>query len=396
MLDAIVAGHLCVDLIPRIDREAAESASFMEPGRLTESGGLVVSTGGAVSNTGLSLHRLGMNVGLVARLGNDTIGRLTRDLIAAHGAHLAEHLGEAKGEPSSYTIVFSPPGTDRTFLHCPGTNNTFGPEDLDDALLADTRLLHFGYPTLMRRMFADGGYELATILRRARQAGATTGLDMAMPDPARPSGQADWRAICARALPEVDLFVPSAEELLYMLRRDRYLELAATVGQAAMLDALSTEDIAGLAQEALDLGAKVVLLKLGHRGSYLRSREVGPDSGRALAGLASSWSRRQLWMSTYVTDVVTTLGAGDAAIAGFLAGLLQGQTAAEAVRSAAAVGGCNVEAADATSGVQSWEATQARIEAGWAQHPLPCPGAGWLWDEALGLWRGPDDAGEAV
>lgn len=391
MLDAIVAGHLCVDLIPEIDRETAESASFLEPGRLTESGRLTVSTGGAVSNTGLSMHRLGLDVRLVARLGNDTTGYLTRDLVAAHSSLLTEYLSFSEGEPSSYTLVISPPGIDRTFLHCPGTNNTFGPEDLSPELLADARLLHFGYPTLMRRMFADGGFELAELLKRGRDAGATVSLDMAMPDPARPSGQADWRAICERALPMVDLFVPSAEELLYMLRRERYVELAETVGQAGMLDALSCDEIAGLAAEALDLGAHVVLLKLGHRGCYLRSRDMPTDVGRALAALVAQWRHKELWVPIYVAQVVTTNGAGDAAIAGFLGGILHGQSAEQALRSAAAVGACNVEAADATSGVRTWQETQARIESGWAQRAMDGPGAGWEWDEDGRVWVGPRD-----
>jgi len=391
MLDAIVAGHLCVDLIPEIDRATAESASFMEPGRLTESGRLTVSTGGAVSNTGISMHRLGLDVRLVARLGNDTTGFLARDLVAAHSRTLSEHLSFSEGEPSSYTLVISPPGIDRTFLHCPGTNNTFGPEDLSPELLSRARLLHFGYPTLMRRMFADGGGELAALLKRGRDAGATVSLDMAMPDPARPSGQADWQAICGRALPMVDLFVPSAEELLYMLRQERFLELADTVGQAGMLDALGCDEIVGLAEQALDLGARVVLLKLGHRGCYLRSREVPDDVGGALTPLVGQWRHKELWVPVYVAEVVTTTGAGDAAIAGFLGGILRGQSAGQALRSAAAVGACNVEAADATSGVRTWQETQARIQSGWAHRAMDCPARGWSWDEDGQVWIGPRD-----
>jgi sugar/nucleoside kinase (ribokinase family) len=352
---------------------------------------MLVATGGAVSNTGVSLHKLGMRVRLLARIGNDTIGYLAREVVARHGAGLVEFLHEAEGEPSSYTIVISPPDTDRTFLHCPGTNNTFGPEDVPDDLLADTRLFHFGYPPLMRRMFANGGRELADILGRARAAGATTSLDMVMPDPVGASGRADWPAICARVLPLVDLFVPSAEELLYMLDKARFQQLAASRGAGAVLEALTTDDIRWLANTAIGLGAQIVLLKLGHRGVYLRTAGGLASLGRGFGAEVGAWCSRELWAPCFRTKVVGTVGAGDAAIAGFLTAILHGQAATDSLLAAAASGACNVEAADATSGVRSWQDTQARLAQGWPQADLPQPASGWVRDGAARMWRGPED-----
>jgi sugar/nucleoside kinase (ribokinase family) len=392
MIDVIAAGHLCVDIIPQItDVATAASEHFLAPGRLTEVGGAVLSTGGAVSNTGLALHKLGLKVRLVARLGDDLIGKLTREIIQAIHPALVEELTTGHGEPSSYTVVISPPGIDRTFLHCPGTNNTFGPEDLAPALLAQARHLHFGYPPLMRRMFTSGGEELAAILRAAKDQGLSTSLDMSMPDPTRPSGKADWPAILARALPYVDAFLPSGEELVYMLRRARYDALARQVGPAGMLDALSPAEIGELAAEALALGARLVGLKLGHRGFYLRTAAPLGNLGRGGPRDPSAWAGRELWAPCFKVQVVSTLGSGDATIAGFLAGMLRGQGPEEAITSAVAVGACNVEAADATSGIRPWEETQQRIAQGWARLKAHVEGEGWRWDAASGLWRGPHD-----
>ncbi|MCD6520036.1 MAG: carbohydrate kinase family protein, partial [Anaerolineae bacterium] len=326
MFDVLVAGHLCVDIIPQIPPESASSSNFLAPGRLTEVGAAIISTGGAVSNTGLALYKLGLHIGLVARLGDDYIGDLTKTIIQEWDPSLTEHLFIAKGEPSSYTIVINPPGIDRTFLHCPGTNNTFGPEDIPSHLLEDTRILHFGYPPLMRRMFADDGQELTLIFQRAKALGATTSLDMAMPDPTQPSGQADWPAILRRVLPYVDFFLPSVEELLYMLHKERYAELAEQVGPDKMIDALSPEEIHSLAQEVLGMGTKVLICKLGHRGLYLRSGHSLNNMGRIDLQTPSTWEDRELWAPCFKTQVVGTVGAGDATIAGFLAGLLRGQS----------------------------------------------------------------------
>ena len=391
MIDAIVAGHLCVDIIPDIPKASAESDSFLAPGRLTEVGAAVLSPGGSVSNTGIALHKLGLDVRLVALLGDDLMGKLTRDVISAHGRELLEGLAARQGEPSSYTVVISPPGVDRTFLHCPGTNNAFGPEDIPAELLARARLLHFGYPPVMRRMYADSGIALSSIFREAKEQGVTTSLDMAMPDPTQPSGKADWRAILGGSLPCVDVFLPSVEEILYMLQRERFNELSRKVGQAEVIDALTPAQISALAEETLALGTKILVMKLGHRGLYLRTATSMKGLGRGGPANPSAWTARELWSPCFKVDVVGTVGAGDATIAGFLTGILRGQGPEEAATSAVAVGACNVEAPDATSGVRSWEETQERVRKGWERLDAQVDAARWIWDEDSGIWRGPND-----
>jgi sugar/nucleoside kinase (ribokinase family) len=59
-VDIVVAGHVCLDLIPRFrPPPAASLADVMAPGKLVNVDEAAVSTGGAVSNTGLALIRLG-------------------------------------------------------------------------------------------------------------------------------------------------------------------------------------------------------------------------------------------------------------------------------------------------------------------------------------------------
>ena len=393
MIDAIAAGHLCVDIIPEI--LSADADSFLIPGRLTETGGALLSTGGSVSNTGLAMHNLGLDVRLLARIGDDFIGNLTRDILESHNPKLVEELAVGHGEPSSYTIVISPPGVDRAFLHCPGTNNAFGPEDVSSELLAQARLFHLGYPPLMRRMFADSGVELATIFRRAKEQGLTTSLDMAMPDPMQPSGKADWHAILDLVLPFVDVFLPSVEELLYMIPRERYDDLERNVGQTGMIDALTPGEIAALAESALHLGSNILVIKLGHRGLYLRTRASLGDLGRGGPQNLGAWAGRELWSPCFKVNVAGTVGAGDATIAGFIAGMLRGLSPEGAAISAVAVGACNVESPDATSGVRGWDETQERIKAGWARLDAHVEEESWLWDEEARLWRGPNDQGRS-
>ncbi len=54
--------------------------------------------------------------------------------------------------------------------------------------------------------------------------------------------------------------------------------------------------------------------------------------------------------------------------------MLRGLTPLEAARWASAVGACNVEQMDATSGIRSWDETRARMESGWETRPERLPG----------------------
>ena len=391
MIDAIVAGHLCIDLVPDISAEVSRSEGYLRPGRLSQVGPALICPGGAVSNTGIALHRLGLDVRLVGRLGDDLIGDLTRQVLRAEHPSLAQSLVLARGEASGYTLVFDPPGVDRCFLHCPGTNDTFGSEDVPDALLAQARLLHFGYPPVMQRIYASCGQALHDLMARARSFRVTTSLDMCLPDPASEGGRAPWDRILARVLPLVDVFVPSLEELLYMFQRERYEVLLASDPGGSLIDAVTPREVADLAQRALDLGAAVVALKLGHRGLYLRTAEHLMRPGQAMAGISARWEGRELWAPCYRVPVRGTVGAGDATIAGLLAAILRGQGPDAAIATAVSVGASKVEAPGASRGVCGWDESQARIGRGAPRLPACVEGAGWRLDPEGELWRGPGD-----
>ena len=195
----VVAGHLCLDVIPPFVGEG-DFASIFRPGRLLETGPVVMSTGGAVSNTGLALHKLGIPTRLMSNVGDDMFGQVILQLIKNLGEHLVDDMNIVD-EGSSYTIILNPPNTDRIFLHCPGTNDTFGADDVNYDLLRESSLFHFGYPQLMKQMYQHEGATLVEIFKRAKATGITTSLDTAMPDTNAPAGQADWPAILRHGTP---------------------------------------------------------------------------------------------------------------------------------------------------------------------------------------------------
>jgi hypothetical protein len=131
---------------------------------------------------------------------------------------------------------------------------------------------------------------------------------------------------------------------------------------------------------------------MGTRGIYLRTAQTLPGLGRGAPASLATWADRQLWAPCFRPDAVrSTVGTGDAAIAGFLAALLRGAQPARALNVAAGAGASCVEEPGALNGVRSWEETLARIDAGWARLPLEPGSPGWRWDAGAGVWRGPAD-----
>jgi len=351
----IVAGHICLDIIPTFasDTSTNGGAGLIEPGRLYLMGPALCATGGAVSNTGLALHQLGISTKLIGKVGNDLFGGEVLNILRRYGPTLADGMVVAEGESTSYSVVISPPNVDRSFLHSPGANDTFRAEDVEMAALAGARLFHFGYPPIMQEFYTDGGEQMSHLFQRAKTQGVLTSLDMAMPDPSSPAGRADWIAWLEKVLPSVDVFLPSIDETLLMLRRDLDQPINATL-------------LSELADQLLAMGAGVVVLKLGDQGLYLKSG--GLKSGEANC-LPESWQNRELQAPCFQVEVVGTTGAGDCTIAGFLAALVDGANPEEALVNAVAVGACSVEVADATSGIRPMAEVRARIQAGWQRHP---------------------------
>ncbi len=356
-IDVIVSGHLCLDMLPHM--EHVSQAALARPGHLIETGPLDISTGGAVSNVGLALHRLGANVRLMATVGDDLIGRAILDFVNARDLSLSESIRVQAGKQSSYTVVLAPERADRTFLHCPGINGTFGLENIDFGTLEAAKIFYLGYPPLLPRLMIDDGAEVEAIFNRAKTTGVVTALDMTLPDPNGPGGQVNWVKLLRRTLPYVDIFLPSIEEILFMLRRADY-----ETWRGHVLDHLSMTYLHDLAAELLAMGVSVAGFKLGEMGMYVQCGTVERLSQLGIIDTAI-WAEAEVYSPAFEVEVMGTTGAGDSAYGGFLSALLRDLSPQETVQFACAVGACNVEVADATSGVRSWAETMARIEAGW-------------------------------
>lgn len=392
-VDVVAAGHICVDLMPSLRADQSRPDQLWIPGRLSRIGPATVSLGGSVANTGLALHRLGASIRLVGKVGDDPIGKLLLEILREQGTSLGEDAIVASGEATSYTIVFSPPGVDRAFLHYSGTNDTFTAEELILSRLAPCRVLHFGYPPLMRGILADGGIGLATTFRAIQETGAVVSLDMAFPDAQSNLAPPAWWAWLRTVLPYVDLFAPSLDEMLCMLDPARHAALVAAGGGNAARG-LDGGTLPRLAEELLAAGAKIVILKLGDQGLYLRSKSsLGdlPQRAHWSHYAWESWRDRELVAPCFRVTVEGTTGAGDCTIAGLLMGLLRGLPCESALRHAEAVGAWSVQSAAATANIPTWRVVQECLENPWPIQQPAWKMDGWKLDDSTQLFRGPQD-----
>lgn len=364
----ICAGHVCIDITPAIpDQKGIKIEDILTPGKLIQVGRPSISVGGCVSNTGLGLKVLGANVSLMGKIGNDAFGKLILNEFRKYGAD--EGLIVTDEDASSYTVVIAIPGIDRIFLHHPGANDTFTTSDIPWEKVEGAALFHFGYPPIMRAFYEDGGEQLTELFSKVRQTGCAASLDLAMVDPDSDAGKQDWKQILIRALPLVDFFCPSIEELCWILDPDRFASWKERAGGGDVTAVLDVDrDIRPLAAKCMELGCKVLLLKCGAPGMYLKTagKDVLEKISPAVGLDSAIWADQDFFESSYVPErVLSGTGAGDTSIAAFLKAVLDGYDPVMAMHLAAGTGASCVEAYDTLSGLRSFEELKAKIASGW-------------------------------
>ncbi len=389
MKKAVVAGHICLDVIPDLsEMNLSKPGDFYIPGSLRTAGKAKLSTGGPVSNTGLNLTKLGVETLLMGKVGADAFGEMAAMLLDKEWG-IRDTLVVDEFAETSYTVVINPKGYDRMFVHNAGANNSFCAADIDYEKVATCDLFHFGYPPLMKRIIANAGADLIEIFKKVHALGLTTSLDMCLPDVF--NDQTDWPTIFKGLCPHLDFYMGSAEETLFMLHRDRYMALR-NASDRDLLDQFTGDILHELSGELLAMGVRVAVIKCGPRGYYVRTpgKEVLETMGRARPGSLDEVANQEFWHPAFYCPVPpNATGSGDASIAGFISAYLRGLPLLDCVITANCTGSASVEKPDALSGVPDWNGVQARIKTV-PRDPLTVTGKGWKTDKDLPfLWIGP-------
>jgi sugar/nucleoside kinase (ribokinase family) len=294
----LCAGIVVADIVvPPLER-------LPDEGELLATEDFLVQSGGCAANTAVGLARLGLQAAVCGCVGDDPFGELVRQELEAKGVDVGG-LRAVPGHGTSKTVVIPVAGEDRRFIHTFGANAQMTAGDISSTKLEQAAALYVGGYLLLPTLLQD---ELAERLRLARSLATRVVLDVAVPAGAPGVSLDSVRAL----LPHVDYFVPNSDEAL------------ALTGET---------DPHRQAQALLDCGAGTVVIKMGERGSYVRT------DGTTLEVPAPP------------VDVVEPSGAGDAFAAGLLVGILEGWDLGRTMRFASVVGGSACTALGCTSGI---------------------------------------------
>jgi sugar/nucleoside kinase (ribokinase family) len=171
----VCAGCWLVDHNKTIARWPAEET-------LTNVLDLRLDGGGPAHNVAMDLARLGapFPVWGMGAVGDDAGGTLLLDSCRVHGVD-SSHIRVLNGVATSQTDVMTVQATGkRTFFHTQGANALLQPDDFDFSGVP-ARILHLGAPGVHRRLdqaSGNGENGWVSVLRRAREAGLQTNLEM--------------------------------------------------------------------------------------------------------------------------------------------------------------------------------------------------------------------------
>lgn len=325
-------------------------AAMRAAGPLRLGGPLHLTVAGAESNVAIGLARLGHRVSWAGRVGADELGVLVLRTLRAESVDVSRAVTDTSGRPTGL-LIFEPRLGDLTrvsYYRAGSAGSAVAAGDVLAALPPGVRVLHLtGITPALSPAAADA-------VRAAAQAASAAGITVCLDVNFR---SRLWTAAQARAalrplLRFTNLLVASEDELPLVARGPGATEPGASEPGATEPGATETGPCDASAGEAADgpaspeecaaallaEGPGEVVIKRGAAGATVISPE----------GAVHRPARR--------VPVADLVGAGDAFVAGYLSGHLDGLAAAERLDRAVSV------AAFAVASRGDWEGLPSRDE----------------------------------
>ena len=284
-----VVGSMNMDLV-------VQTSHFPKPGETVIGSDLLTIPGGKGANQAVAAARLGANVAMIGRVGDDLFGRQLQDNLAADQIDL-RHVKVTPDTASGVALIVVDESGQNSIVVSSGANARVTVADVDSAAktitTADVLVLQLEIPL-------DA---VAKAAQLARQSGVQVILN---PAPAT--------KLPAELLALVDILIPNESETTTITG----------------LPTGSQEEIESAAADLLAAGVSSVILTLGEKGAFI----------------AQEGTTRHI-PALIVEQVVDTTAAGDAFVGGLATAIGEGKSITEAVSWGNATGALAVTRAGA-------------------------------------------------
>ena len=253
MRDITAIGEILIDLTQTGKNDAGVPIFAANPG-------------GAPANVAVAAARLGCSTAFIGKVGADSLGGYLRQVLEENGV---DHSGLQVGESATTMAIVSIDETgERSFRFLRGADCEMVPEDVDEKMAQNSRILHFGSVSL-----TQGIARSATIFtaRAAHRAGMLVSYD---PNyrPALWRTKRDALEWMSLPLPLVDIIKLSEEELPLLT---------------------GSEDLEEGSRALEEQGIRLIMITLGAKGAFCR------------------WQGESFTVPSVPAKVADTNGAGD-------------------------------------------------------------------------------------
>ncbi|MBW7984228.1 sugar kinase [Enterobacillus tribolii] len=293
--------------------EAMAMFVAQETGDLAEVNHFTKRIAGAELNVSIGLSRLGLNVGWVSRIGNDSFGRFTLETLKKEGID-SRGVTVDDAFPTGFQLKSKAEnGTDPKveYFRKGSAASHLSVADFDRAYFAGARHLHLSgvAAALSPESLALSNHAAAEM----RAMGKTISFDPNLRPVLWPSQQVMCEKLNELAF-QADWVLPGLKEGQILTGRD------------------TPEAIADF---YLEQGVRAVIIKLGADGAWFKTAD----------------GHQQHVSAVHVAHVVDTVGAGDGFAVGVISALLEGKPLADAVMRGNKIGALAVQAIGDSEGL---------------------------------------------
>lgn len=198
--DVVALGELLIDFAPVSRSETGYPVLAAQPG-------------GAPGNFLAALNKFGLRTAMIGKVGDDMFGRLLLGTLQAAGIDTSGVLADPSVFTTMAFVSLDESGNrDFSFARKPGADTCLRPEDVNETLLRNTKVFHFGTLSLTDEPAAAATRKA---IEAAKAAGALISLDPNLRKPLWKSEE-DAKSAIEWSLRQADIVKISDEEIDFL------------------------------------------------------------------------------------------------------------------------------------------------------------------------------------